>query len=344
MAGGLEVLNIFKSFGGKPVLRGVSFAIAHGQISALLGPSGCGKSTLLSLIAGLEAPDQGQVRWDGADLTGTPPHRRGFGLMFQEYALFPHLNVFDNIAFGLHTAGLEPVIVRRKVQSSLELVGLSGFDRRDASSLSGGEQQRVALARSLAPQPRFLMLDEPLGALDHALSERLLFELRSILGKLHQTALYVTHDQSEAFALADEVILLNQGQVEQRGTPQEIFRRPASPFAARFLGLDNLIEGRAAGLWAETAVGRLPLPAPLEGPVTLLLRPDAFQPGGALPLVLQGVVSERIFRGGTWRLTVQVNGQAMVFDLALTSAPSLDEQVVLSADPLEALVVYRPEA
>ena len=247
----LQVSHIHKSFDGAPLLRDVSFDVAPSEIVCLLGPSGCGKTTLLNIIAGLEQAESGQVLVEGQDISGVPVHRRGFGLMFQDLALFPHKNVRDNVAFGLRMAGLAPQAIDARVSEVLELVGLAGFEQRDVNQLSGGEQQRVALARSLAPRPRLLMLDEPLSSLDRTLRERLMNELRDILTRVGQTAIYVTHDQQEAFALADRVVILNAGRVAQIGTPQEVYRAPADAFVARFLGLTNLIRG-----WRSEGGGR----------------------------------------------------------------------------------------
>lgn len=341
----LTVQNLWKSFNGKPALSGVSFAIQPGEIVALLGPSGCGKSTILNLIAGLIQPDQGELTWEGISLAGIPPHRRNFGLMFQDYALFPHLNVYENIAFGLRLAGGTPDQIRLQVREMLTLVGLDSFEARDSNTLSGGEAQRVALARSLAPQPRFLMLDEPLGALDRALRQRLVVDLRRILRGLRQTALYVTHDQEEAFSLADRVILLNQGQVAQEGSPQQLYRQPASAFVARFLGLDNLLEGQAlstpGGPAAQTLAGLLPLPASASGSISLLLRPDAFHLDGRGSAQLHARLLERSFQGSICRLGVQVDQARLTFDLpGSAELPPDGEEIVLSYHPREAIHIF----
>ena len=240
----LILSDIHKRFDDVVALDGVDLRMERGDILCLLGPSGCGKTTLLRIIAGLETPDQGRVLLEGRDITHAPPHRRGFGLMFQDYALFPHMSVADNIAFGLKMQGRSAKEVQERVAELLEMVDLVGFEQRKVFELSGGQQQRVALARSLAPKPRLLMLDEPLGSLDRLLRDQLLTELRQLLQSLNQTALYVTHDQEEAFAIADRVALMNRGRVEQEATPAQLYLRPATVFAARFLGFKNILSAR----------------------------------------------------------------------------------------------------
>ena len=239
----LEIIDLHKSYEGNPLLRGISFSVAAGETVCLLGASGSGKSTLLRIIAGLETPEQGQVRWEGADLASVPVHRRGFGLVFQDYALFPHLNVTENVAFGLKMSNLPLDEINVRVASALEEVNLTGFEYRRVTDLSGGEQQRVALARALAPRPRLLMFDEPLGALDRNLREQLMQELRGILRATRIPAVYVTHDQAEAFSLADRILLLHEGEIVRSGTPADIWNKPGSVWAAQFLDVGNVLEG-----------------------------------------------------------------------------------------------------
>jgi len=281
---------------------------------------------------------------DGKNLTHVPPHLRGFGLMFQEYALFPHKDVFGNVAFGLRMQGLCREVVAARVAEVLDIVGLVGFEHRDVNQLSGGERQRVALARSLAPQPRLLMLDEPLGALDRALRERLMGELPGILRRAGVTAITVTHDQEEAFALADQVVLMRAGRVIQMGTPEDVYHQPASAWVARFLGLTNLFDARVVGPGqVETPLGTLQIQDSVratrepETVVKLLIRPEAARLGvGEIgPNVLHGLVVERSFRGGHYRLIVRhASGFEVTFSfLAGAALPAPGEPATLSLDP-----------
>lgn len=341
----LSLIDLHKSYGALRALDGVTFEVGEGEVLAVLGPSGSGKSTLLAVIAGLERPERGEIRWKGESLAGVPPHRRGFGLMFQDYALFPHMNVGQNVAFGLRMSGLPEPAIRERVTEMLALVGLPDFEARQVSTLSGGEQQRVALARSLAPQPRLLMLDEPLASVDRTLRERLTGELRRLLKNLGQTALYVTHDQEEAFALADRVVLLRAGKVEQVGAPQDLYRHPASLFVARFLGLTNLLAGeirRAGGRSVlHTAIGDLAVEAGGEGRPTVLIRPEAAQLDGRGEFRFSGEVLETSFRGSLSRAVVAVGGARLVFEFPSSVAlPAPGTIVQLSFDPSEAVQVF----
>lgn len=243
----LEVHHISKTYDDQPLLKEISFKVDTGETVCLLGASGSGKSTLLRIIAGLEAADSGMVLFSGIDITSTAAHLRDFGLVFQDYALFPHLNVHENVAFGLKMRRLAQEEIAQRVAKSLELVNLNQFGARRVNDLSGGEQQRVALARALATRPRLLMFDEPLGALDRTLREDLLNELRSILHQTDIPAIYVTHDQEEAFAIADRVLILHDGAIIREGTPVDVWAEPGSAFVAGFLGLGNVIEGNVIG-------------------------------------------------------------------------------------------------
>jgi ABC-type Fe3+/spermidine/putrescine transport system ATPase subunit len=345
----LELRNLGKSYPDGWTLTDVSFTVQEGEILSLLGPSGCGKTTLLRLIAGLELPDSGLVLVDGVDVTHVAPHRRGFGLMFQEYALFPHRDVFGNVAFGLRMEGLDRGTIAKRVAETLALVGLEGFAQRDVNQLSGGERQRVALARSLAPQPRLLMLDEPLGALDRALRERLMDELPQILHRAGVTVITVTHDQEEAFAVADRVALMRSGEVVQIGTPQELYRRPGSSWIARFLGLTNLLDARVIGPGqVETALGALQVedlrPGSWDFGVErqLLIRPEAARLGREGPNRVALEIEGCSFRGDHNQLDARHrSGAQLTFNFSAgVDLPAIGETITLSLDP-RALTLLR---
>ena len=341
----LSIRNICKSFGDTQAVRDISFEVNEGEIVTLLGPSGCGKSTLLSMIAGLELPDQGDVLWNNISLAGTAPHLRGFGLMFQDFALFPHMNVFENIAFGLKMARMDPRAIDQRVHEMLAIVGLPGFSKRDVNTLSGGEQQRIALARTLAPHPQLLMLDEPLGSLDRNLRERLVADLESILHLMHQTAIYVTHDQQEAFTIADKVILMNAGHIEQHGTPRQIYQDPASIFVARFLEMTNIIpavihqlHGRAH---VSSAIGEFELNSSAQGKASLLIRPDMASLDNQGAFQLHGVFSEVSFRGSTQRITFIVNHTPLKFEFPFSvTLPEPGREISLTINPDSAIKIY----
>jgi ABC-type Fe3+/spermidine/putrescine transport system ATPase subunit len=341
----LSVKEVMKSFGNTRALDGISVDVDEGEIVALLGPSGCGKSTLLSVIAGLEPPDRGDVQWGGVSLSNTPPHLREFGLMFQDFALFPHMNVYANVAFGLKMAHATPQTIEQRVKEMLEIVGLPEIGGRDINTLSGGEQQRVALARALAPHPHLLMLDEPLGSLDRNLRERLVVDLQTILHRMHQTAIYVTHDQEEAFVIADRIILMSSGRIEQAGTPHEIYHDPATIFVARFLEMTNilpaLIGTRDGTKTASTAIGSFPVVSPMEGSVQMMIRPDMARLDASGPWLLRGTFRSVSFRGSRQRITVEINQTCVNFDFPpVTSLPPVGEEITLSLDPRAAIKIF----
>lgn len=324
----LRVENIYKDYDGNPLLKGITFEVQEGELVCLLGSSGSGKSTMLRIIAGLEEPKSGNIFWNGADFTQKPTHERGFGLMFQDYALFPHRSVSENIAFGLRMAGNSKTEIDSLVEKALSSIRMQDFANRPVTELSGGEQQRVALARALAPDPHLLMLDEPLGALDHNLRTELLKDLRKRLHESQKPVIYVTHDQEEAFALADRLLLLHAGKLVQEGAPETVFNQPANAWVASFLGLGNLvsatlvgldrIEVRAGSKHAQTDLGRFELQAPSDLQVgsdcVLLLRPeDAILGDEAFsqPNYLRAVVNDSVFQGEYYRLEVLI-GQTLL--------------------------------
>ncbi len=304
----LSLTHISKTYENKPLLADVSFTIATGETVCLLGASGSGKSTLLRIIAGLESPESGLILWDGVDLAPTPPHARDFGLVFQDYALFPHLTVFDNVAFGLRMQNRPKDESGLRVAEMLDMVNLSGFENRKVIDLSGGEQQRVALARALAPRPRLLMFDEPLGALDRSLKEDLLHELRAILHHTDIPAIYVTHDQEEAFAIADRILLLHEGVILREGAPAEVWNDPQSAWTAHFLNVGNVVEGKmlkvdGLKLKVETESGVFEVECNhqhmKEDRVALLLKPSAR--GTRIKARVEGV----LFNRGQFKVTLR---------------------------------------
>ena len=292
--GSISITGVGKEFGTTTVLDGVDLAIEGGSFVTLLGPSGCGKTTLLRLIAGFLDPSRGTIAIDGAPMQGVPPRRRPLGMVFQNLALFPHLDVFENVAYGLRIRGTAASDIAARVSRFLGLVGLAGFERRRIGQLSGGQKQRVALARSLALEPSILLLDEPLSALDLQLRRQLQVELKSIQRQLATTFVFVTHDQEEATMLSDTIVVMNGGHVQQVGTPGEIYRRPASPFVARFVGDINMMDGRveavdAASVSVSLAGRAISIPrASVVGTVSagracqLACRPESVRLGGVL--------------------------------------------------------------
>jgi len=348
-AASLTLENLSKSYGGFSISN-LSLNLAAGQILCLLGPSGCGKTTLLRLIAGLDSLDSGRVWVNTQDVTHLPVHKRQFGMMFQDLALFPHKTVQENVAYGLQMSNQPPEMIREKTAGMLALVGLEKMAHRDVADLSGGEQQRVALARSLAPQPKLLMLDEPLGALDRALREHLLQEIRRILKELQVTAIFVTHDQTEALTMGDVVGIMNQGQLMQLDSPQELYLNPRHPFVARFLGFQNLLSGQVRQDGSvETEVGVLagihhPL-APKQR-VTVVLRPEIAKTGPADSKEhpyhkLSGVIQERIFSGQQYRIKLKLgHDRILIFDLPNTNLPpETGHPMDLWIDPASLIII-----
>ena len=300
----LRVEGLTLAFDSVPVLDGIDLEVAEGEVVVLLGPSGCGKSTLLRAIAGLERPSAGRVWWGDEDLTVAATHQRGMGLMFQDHALFPHRDVAGNVEFGLRVAGMPADQRAHRVRRALDLVGLPGFGDRRVDTLSGGEAQRVALARSLAAGPRLLMLDEPLGSLDRALRERLTAELGALLRRLGQAVVHVTHDHDEAFALADRIAVMGGGRLVRVGTPAEVWADPRSVHAARCLGHENLVNLDGDG---GCPLGRLG-----DGPGTVLVRGDRLVVRPAPPAGgLVGEVRRTSIRGGRTLLDLDVAGVAI---------------------------------
>ncbi len=346
----LEIHRLRNQYEGQALLQDVSFSLLQGEILCLLGPSGSGKTTLLRLIAGLEKEDAGTILFEGKDIQGIPPHQRSFGMMFQEYALFPHKSVRQNVSFGLEMQHCPSDETSRRVQTVLKMVGLCDLQHRKIDELSGGERQRVALARSLAPQPKLLLLDEPLGSLDRALRDRLTGEIRTILKSLAVTAIFVTHDQVEAFSIADKVAILHHGIVQQFDTPENIYRAPTNRTVAEFLGFRNLIAGTVDDdMVFHSPLGRIQLVDNTiqPGTTTLLIRPE----GATLThsetakndvIQIAGIVTSRQFQGSTYRLSLKTGQQFLTFDLSIDPPPMhVGQPIHLFLNPSALITIQR---
>ncbi|MFJ3945973.1 ABC transporter ATP-binding protein [Streptomyces griseoaurantiacus] len=336
----LSLTGAHVRFGGRPALDAVDLDVAEHETVCVLGPSGSGKSTLLRAVAGLQPLDGGRVLLDGRDQAAVPAHRREVGLMFQDHQLFPQHDVGGNVAFGPRMHGVPKHERAARVAELLDLVGLPGAERRAVAALSGGEQQRVALARALAARPRVLMLDEPLGQLDRSLRERLVVELRELFARLGTTVLAVTHDQGEAFALADRVVVMREGRIAQSDTPLEVWQRPADAFVARFLGFDNVVPATVTGQAADTPWGKLPVPeGSPQGPGTLLVRPA----GVRLVTGAEGLpctVTARTFRGTHVSVHLRPEGAPRLeAACALRDAPEVGSEVGVAFDAAETVLL-----
>ena len=337
MSVAIEVRGLTKRHGAVTSVDGVTHSFAPGGITAVVGPSGSGKTTTLQLIAGLLEPDAGSVHVDGVDVTALPAHERGFGVVFQSYALFPNLDVVENAEFGLRVRGYARPERRRRALEALERTRVAHLAHRRVGALSGGEQQRVALARAIAFAPRVLLLDEPLSALDAQLREALRLELGALLRELRITAIHVTHDQVEALCLADELVVLAAGRIEQAGPPHEVYARPATPFVATFLGAANLVDGEVVRAGGHTAV-RLPVAeleapadAPAPGPCRVVIRPEDIEvarDGGVSAEVISAA-----FHGDQVRLGLAAGGALLRAVVPNDVASAVGDRVTLRFKP-----------
>ena len=325
------------------MLRGISLDIKSREFVTLLGPSGCGKTTTLRIIGGFEQPDSGDVFFEGKRLNDVPPYRREINTVFQRYALFPHLNVAENIAFGLHIKKMNAAEIKRKTREMLSLVGLSGFETRDVTSLSGGQQQRVAIARALVCEPRVLLLDEPLGALDLKLRKDMQIELKRIQQRTGITFIYVTHDQEEALTMSDRIVVMNHGVIQQVGSPTDIYNEPENAFVADFIGESNIIDGvmledRKVEFCGRTfecvdkGFGR-------NTPVDVVIRPEDLKIVYAGDGLLQGVVESIVFKGVHYEMMVRT--EHFTFTVHSTMAEPVGKTVGLTVIPFDIHIMHK---
>ena len=339
----IELHDLKKDFDGTPVLRGISLDIKSREFVTLLGPSGCGKTTTLRIIGGFEQPDSGDVLFEGRRLNDVPPYRREINTVFQRYALFPHLNVAENIAFGLHIKKMNPAEIKLKTREMLSLVGLSGFEARDVTSLSGGQQQRVAIARALVCEPRVLLLDEPLGALDLKLRKDMQIELKRIQQRTGITFIYVTHDQEEALTMSDRIVVMNHCVIQQVGSPTDIYNEPENAFVADFIGESNIIDGvmledRKVEFCdrefecVDSGFGH-------NTPVDVVIRPEDLRLVYAGDGLLQGVVESIVFKGVHYEMMVRT--EHFTFTVHSTMAEPVGKTVGLTVIPFDIHIMHR---
>ncbi len=343
----LELREISKSFGRAVAVDRVTLEVRDGEFLTLLGPSGCGKTTTLRIIAGLIDPDEGEVLLDGSPMQHLPAHRRQTAMVFQSYALFPHMTVHDNIGFGLRMRGMPPDRIRQRVQDALALVELEGLGDRYPRQLSGGQQQRVAVARAIVTQPKVLLFDEPLSNLDAKLRERLRLELRALQQRLGVTTVYVTHDQAEALALSDRVAVMFQGRVVEIGTPREVYRTPRSRLTAEFLGITNLLEGRVTAVSDGRCTVQTPL-GPLQAetispvrtgdPVTLSFRPEDIRIGRGAGQTITGRILHASYLGSVIDYVVESAGITLRIHEDGSGSRAAGEEITITLPPVAAIV------
>jgi spermidine/putrescine transport system ATP-binding protein len=308
----IKLVNLSKEYDGSEAITDINLHIAKNEFLTMLGPSGCGKTTTLRLIGGFEYPTTGEIIFDGLNINVLPPYKRRVNTVFQRYALFPHLNVYDNIAFGLHIKKAEKKTISEKVGRMLELVSLSGYEKRSVNSLSGGQQQRIAIARALINEPEVLLLDEPLGALDLKLRKDMQLELKAMQKRLGITFIYVTHDQEEALTMSDTIVVMNRGRIQQTGTPESVYNEPVNAFVAGFIGESNIVDGiMPADYTVEFAGKNIPCSdrgfLPNE-PVDVVIRPEDLKIVEAAEGILRGVVKSVTFKGVHYEMAVEAHG------------------------------------
>lgn len=331
----IELRSISKSFDGETVLAGIDLDIHDKEFITLLGPSGCGKTTTLRIIAGFETPDTGDVFFDAKRINDLPPHRRQINTVFQRYALFPHLNVYDNVAFGLRLQKMKEEEIKGRVREMLEMIGLRGFEARMPTTLSGGQQQRVAIARALVNQPRVLLLDEPLGALDLKLRKDMQNELKRIQKATGITFIYVTHDQEEALSMSDTVVVMADGKIQQIGTPTDIYNEPVNAFVADFIGESNILDGAmpedCRARFAGQTFTCVDAGFAKNEPVDIVIRPEDVDVVSPEKGMLKGTVTSVTFKGDYYEIIVDVKGFKWMIETSDYVAP--DANIGLHIEP-----------
>lgn len=342
----VDFIHISKGFGEQLVLDDLNLSVHENEFLTLLGPSGCGKTTTLRILGGFESPDKGQVIFDGQDITHLPPNKRNLNTVFQKYALFSHMSVSENIAFGLKISGKSDAYIKDKIRYALKLVNLEGYENRLPDSLSGGQQQRIAIARAIVNEPRLLLLDEPLGALDLKLRQDMQYELIRLKNELGITFIYVTHDQEEALTMSDTIVVMNQGYIQQMGSPEDIYNEPQNAFVADFIGESNIIEGvmiqdrlvqilGAKFDCVDTGFGQ-------NKPVDVVIRPEDVDLVEPEKGTITGVVTHLIFKGVHYEMEVQANGFEWL--VHSTDMFPVGQKVSIHVDPFDIQIMNKPES
>ena len=341
----IGVEHVSKYFGDKAVLNDVNLSVRKGEFVTILGPSGCGKTTLLRLIAGFQTASEGIITIAGKDITQTPPHQRPVNTVFQKYALFPHLNVYNNIAFGLKLKKMPEATIGKKVKQALRMVGMTDYEDRDVDSLSGGQQQRVAIARAIVNEPKVLLLDEPLGALDLKLRQDMQYELIRLKNELGITFIYVTHDQEEALTMSDTIVVMNQGYIQQMGSPEQIYNEPENAFVADFIGESNIVDGLmlhdelveifgAKFACVDRGFG-------VNQPVDVVIRPEDIDLVKPEQGTLEGIVTHLIFKGVHYEMEV-TTPDGFEWLVHSTDMCPVGEKVGIHVDPFDIQIMNKP--
>ena len=338
----IDLSHIWKSYDGDLILDDLSLSVKENSFVTLLGPSGCGKTTTLRIIGGFEKPDKGQVIFDGEDITNTPPNKRQLNTVFQKYALFTHMSIAENIAFGLKIKGKSKSYIDDKIKYALKLVNLDGFENRSVDSLSGGQQQRIAIARAIVNEPKLLLLDEPLGALDLKLRQDMQYELIRLKNELGITFIYVTHDQEEALTMSDTIVVMNQGYIQQMGTPEQIYNEPENAFVADFIGESNIVGGTMIHdelveiFCVDKGFGN-------NKPVDVVIRPEDIDLVKPEDGTLQGVVTHLIFKGVHYEMEV-TTPDGYEWLVHSTDMFPVGQKVGIHVDPFDIQIMNKPES